>query len=715
MLFVVHRLNIAKKAMNEYRKVFGTTKTMGLYSGTETTGLNSDFVFSTIQTINAEQHLHKFDATAFDYIIIDESHHAAANTYQQVLNYFQPKFLLGMTATPERTDGFDIFSLFHHSIAFEIRLHDALRADLLAPFHYFGVSDITIDGVTVNDKSQFNKLVSAQRVDHIIKTLDEFGCCNGQPKGLIFCTKIAEAEQLSIQFNHRGLRSIALSGTNTESERETAIQQLESNNHTDRIQYIFTVDIFNEGIDIPSVNQVIMLRPTDSAIVFVQQLGRGLRKAESKEYLTVIDFIGNYENNFLVPVALFGDASLNKDRLRRLMTAGSDLIPGSSSISFDSISKERIFASITNANVESYKDLTNDYNLLKFRIGQHPKMLDFWLDNHRDPYQYVEKFGSLLSYRAKFDKSFSIELDKLSLLSDLVKYVFDGIRPEESIIFLQLLGPSHETTYENVRNTIKIQFGYSPLNSLIDSAIHSLNLKFVTQVLAGKNSPIGDIKGYNIIQKNGLTITLGKTLTNIKNTIFNTYLLDAAQCSLKKFEADFNQSDFNDGFKRGAKYSRRDVFRILQWNQNPNAQNVGGYIVSKDKSQCPIFVNYHKEDSISATTKYQDHFESINTLIYMSKNNRYLNSSDVSAIANQSINNMRIPIFVKKHNDEGLSFYYLGEGTSMPDRFIETTMNEESSKPVVEMVFILDQPVPSDLYKYLTTTPLIPKSKGSAP
>lgn len=715
MLFVVHRLNIAKKAMHEYRKVFGTTKTMGLYSGTETSGLDSDFVFSTIQTINAEQHLYKFDATAFDYIIIDESHHAAANTYQRVLNYFQPKFLLGMTATPERTDGFDIFKLFHHSIAFEIRLHDALKADLLVPFHYFGVSDITLDGVTVNDKTQFNKLVSNQRVDHIIKTLEEFGCCDGKPRGLIFCSKITEAEELSIQFNSRSIKSAVLSGANSESERERAIQQLESNSPLDRISYIFTVDIFNEGIDIPSVNQVVMLRPTDSAIVFVQQLGRGLRKAENKEYLTVIDFIGNYENNFLVPVALFGDASLNKDRLRRLMTAGSDLIPGSSSISFDSISKERIFTSITNARVDSNKDLANDYNLLKFRIGRHPKMLDFWLDNHRDPYQYVEKFGSLLAYREKLDESFNVGVDKLSLLNDLVKYVFDGIRSEESIIFLQLMYSSKTTTYDNVRNAIESRFGYSPSDSLIDSALHSLNLKFVTQVLAGKNTPIGEIKGYDIVQKNGSTITLGKTLADIKTTIFNDYLIDAAQCSLEKFGKDFNLSDFNDGFKRGAKYSRRDVFRILQWTQNPNAQNIGGYIVSTDKSQCPIFVNYHKDDSISATTKYQDYFENINTLIYMSKNNRYLNSSDVLAIANQSINNLRIPIFVKKHNDEGLSFYYLGEGTSVPSRFVETVMNEESSKPVVEMVFVLDKPVSSDLYKYLTATPMALKSQDAAP
>lgn len=182
--------------------------------------------------------------------------------------------------------------------------------------------------------------------------MKEFGCSNGVPKGLIFCSSREEAKQLSAAFNSKNLPSISLDGTNTELERELAIQRLESSSPTAKVNYIFTVDIFNEGIDIPSVNQVVMLRPTESSIVFVQQLGRGLRKFNNKDYLTVIDFIGNYQSNFLVPVALFGDSSFDKDRLRRLMNAGSSLIPGESTISFDRISKERIFDSISKAKVD---------------------------------------------------------------------------------------------------------------------------------------------------------------------------------------------------------------------------------------------------------------------------------------------------------------------------------------------------------------------------
>ena len=156
LLFVVHRLNIAKKAMSEFRKVFGQTKTMGIYSAGDSLNEKADFIFCTVQTINTDRHLQKFSPNEFDYIIIDETHRAGAATYKRVIEHFNPKFLLGMTATPERTDGFDIFSLFNHSIAYEIRLQKAMEADLLAPFHYFGVTDIAVDGVPIDDKSDLN-------------------------------------------------------------------------------------------------------------------------------------------------------------------------------------------------------------------------------------------------------------------------------------------------------------------------------------------------------------------------------------------------------------------------------------------------------------------------------------------------------------------------------------------------------------------------------
>jgi superfamily II DNA or RNA helicase len=415
LLFIVHRLNIAKKAMMEFKRVFGTSKTMGIYSAGDSLNEKADFIFSTVQTINADRHLNNFTFNEFDYIIIDETHRAGAATYKRVIDYFKPKFLLGMTATPERTDGFDIFSLFNHSVAYEIRLQKAMEADLLAPFHYYGVTDISVDEIPLDEKSDFNKLISHERVEHIIKTISEYGCDSDDVRGLIFCSRIDEASKLSYAFNLRGFKTIAITGKDSEEVREKAIQSLEATG-PEKLDYLFTVDVFNEGVDIPQVNQVVMLRPTTSAIIFVQQLGRGLRKAAGKDYVTVIDFIGNYQNNYLIPLALFGDSSYSKDRLRSLLGAGSSLIPGASSISFEKIARDRIFASIDSANLNTKKKLLEDFNLLKFRLGRIPMMIDFIKNKSRDPYHYVDYSGSLLAFTTSIEPSITISQSHLKLL-----------------------------------------------------------------------------------------------------------------------------------------------------------------------------------------------------------------------------------------------------------------------------------------------------------
>ncbi len=389
LLFVVHRLNIANAAMESYQEVFGSSRSMGLFSG-YLRDYEKDFVFSTVQTLSKDRNLRIFDPEEFDYIVIDESHHAGAETYQKILSYFNPKFLLGMTATPERTDGYNIFADFNHNIAYEVRLNDALEEEMLCPFHYYGVTDVVVnEGEGDSQEVSFLELTSGERVSKIIEKSKFYGTDTGDIHGLIFCNTVELARELSDKFNERGLRTIALTGSDKESVREEAIERLEEKEAANKLDYIFTVDIFNEGIDIPRVNQIIMLRPTQSAIVFVQQLGRGLRKTEGKEYLTVIDFIGNYQNNYLIPVALYGDGTYSKDRLRKLIATGSIEIPGACSVNFDRISKEKIYQAIDSANMRLKKDLDSDYDLLKFKLGRVPMMMDFVEHGSRDPMHYV--------------------------------------------------------------------------------------------------------------------------------------------------------------------------------------------------------------------------------------------------------------------------------------------------------------------------------------
>ena len=707
MLFVVHRGTIARKSMETFKRIFGKDRTYGLYSGGDR-DTESDFLFCTVQTINNDRHLHKFFRDEFDYVIIDETHRAGARTYKRVLDYFEPSFLLGMTATPERTDGFDIFSLFDHNVGYEIRLQQAMKEGLLSPFHYFGVTDISVDGDELDDKSNFGLLVAEERVDRIIDVAQQYGCDNGKVKGLIFCSRVEESEELSRLFNLRGFSTLSLSGKNSEEERLEAINRLEKDQGTDHLDYIFSVDVFNEGVDIPKVNQIIMLRPTQSAIIFVQQLGRGLRNIEDKEYLTVIDFIGNYQNNYMIPIALYGDYSFNKDTLRKLMASGSSLIPGASTVNFDEISQQKIFDSINTSNLNRKKALQRDYLLLKTRIGKVPMMMDFLESNSRDPYSFVEYSKSYLDFVNIVEDEVHYDMSPTAakLLQYLSKDVNDGKRIEESVL-LSLLIIKGSFRIEEYYRILSDEFNLDINKIDLDSILRNLNLKFITERSGGKAISVGDLHNYQIVKVSKNSFSRGHSLANsLINDTFKKYLIDSVGYSVATFRRYFSSEDYIDGFQRYQKYSRKDVFRILGWKKNPNPQNVGGYLLSNDLSSCPIFVNYQKPDDIADSIKYEDRFVSPDRFVYMSKNRRTMSSPDVSTMGNQENNGIRLPLFIKKSNDEGLDFYFIGDLYVISGSFAQETMKvvDETDVSVVKMEFMLDKSVEPGLYEYITET-----------
>lgn len=706
LLFVVHRLNIAKKALETFKNVFGNSKSMGLYSGNYR-DLDKDFIFSTVQTISKENHLNQFDKDLFDYIIIDESHRSGADSYLRLIRYFTPKFLLGMTATPERTDGNNIFSLFDHNIAYEIRLNRAMEEDMLSPFHYFGVTDFSVNDELIENKSDFNLLAADERVDKIIEKIQLYGCDNGIIRGLIFCSRKEEAAILSNKFNKKGFKTIALSGDNSEEERIYAIEKLESDNINEKIDYIFTVDIFNEGIDIPKVNQIVMLRPTDSSIVFIQQLGRGLRKTEGKHYVTIIDFIGNYSNNFLIPIALYGDTSYNKDTLRKLLSEGSREIPGISTINFDEISKDKIFKSIDSAKMNKLVDLRKDYDLLKFRLGKIPMMMDFVIHGSRDPYLYVGYSKSYFNFIIKVEKDFKHNLSNkcIKLLELFSREVNNAKRITESILLKELIG-NHKITKEDFMKTIKNIYGFEISKETLNSTISNINFQFIRDKKDKKLIAVKDIYNIKVIYVVNDTIHFEEEfLEFLKIDLFKSFFMDSIEISIHTFNNNFKIENWKNGFVLYQKYSRKDVFRILNTPENPVAQNVGGYLVSPDFKHCPIFVNYHKEDDISESTKYEDEFVNNIEFDWMSKSNRKLISNDVQSILGEN-GNIRLPLFIKKNNDEGADFYYMGDMNPNMEKVEETSMENDSGKKVsvVRIRFNLENPVPEKLYKYITTT-----------
>lgn len=703
MLFVVHRKTIASAAVQSFQRIFGDTRTYGLYTGTAKDA-DADFVFSTVLTLSKPEHLRAFEPTAFDYIVVDESHRAGAESYARFLNHFTPRFLLGMTATPERTDGGDIFQYFNHTIAYEIRLQQALEEEILCPFHYFGVTDLTVDGETLDDPASFSRLVSAERVDQIIEKAALYGCDDGVVRGLIFCSRVEEARKLSEELNRRGFRTVALDGTSDDDLREQCIRRLEAHSDApEKLDYILTVDIFNEGVDIPQCNQIILLRPTDSAIVFVQQLGRGLRRVASKEkYLTVIDFIGNYTNNYLIPIALYGDRSYDKDRLRKLLVSGDDSIPGTSSISFDEIARERIFASINSANVDLVREMRADFDSLQHRLGRIPMMVDFVEHDCRDPMCFARHSGSFYAFSHNHRPELVSEVDSIAakVLETYSRDAFDGRSLEEPLLLEALLAAG-EITESSLADRFEEKVGRRSPSGRWDAALRSLNMSFLRERVRGQLIPVAEQAGVALFEKHdGRFRRLADFERLVSDPTFCRYANDLANYASERFLDALDPNDYVDGFVRQRKYRRSDVFRILGAKENPVAQNVGGYLIAPDKAWCPLFVTYHKQEGISATTQYEDAFLDRKTMRYFTKSNRSFTSPDVeffrSARAPQ-----RILLFVKKNDDEGKDFYYLGDVTPVPESFREQTMQDKTT-PVVTMLLALKEAVPEGLYDYIT-------------
>ena len=310
LLFVAHREEILKQSMYTFRAVLKDANFGEMFVGSYRPE-SIDNLFISIQTFNSQDFTKKTTPDFYDYIVVDEFHHAAAPTYQKLLEYYQPKILLGLTATPERMDGKSVLSYFNNRIAAEIRLPEAIDRKLLCPFQYFGVTD-TVDLVSLRwtaggyDKNELSSLytmsgaVANRRADMVVSSLLKYVTDIDDVKGLGFCVSIEHAEFMCRYFNDHGIPSMFLTGQSPDEERKNAKNSLVSG----KVRFIFVVDIYNEGVDIPEVNTVLFLRPTESLTIFLQQLGRGLRLADGKECLTVLDFIGqankkyNFEDKF---------------------------------------------------------------------------------------------------------------------------------------------------------------------------------------------------------------------------------------------------------------------------------------------------------------------------------------------------------------------------------------------------------------------------------
>jgi hypothetical protein len=303
----------------------------------------------------------------------------------------------------------------------------------------------------------------------------------------------------------------------------------------------------------------------------------------------------------------------------------------------------------------------------------------------------------------KDEKPEALNKDETKLLELFATEINNAKRIEECII-LETLFENGVTNYKQLSTKIQEKFNYKPTEATISSAINNINFQFITEKKNKQLKPAGEIYGFKILSVESCEIRFHtQFLNHLKNETFKKYLKDNIEYSILKYSTTFNSQKFNNGFVYYKKYSRKDVFRILNWDKKPVDQNVGGYIVSQDKTNCPIFVNYHKAENISNSTKYEDGFINNVEFEWMTKSNRTKKSSDVQAIMNHRAG-LRMPLFIKKSNDEGIEFYYMGDVTPIDSTIKETKMKNDANKqiPVVKMRFLLDRPVETSIYDYIT-------------
>jgi superfamily II DNA or RNA helicase/HKD family nuclease len=719
VLFLVHRGQLARQTRKSYEKVFANTVSMGLV-GAGYHEYEADYVFATVQTLNRDEHLLQYAKDAFDCIVLDEAHHVPADTYRKIMDHFTPKLWLGMTATPDKRDdnveGRKVYEIFNYQIAYEIRLQQAMEENLLCPFHYFGITDLSMIG-DEEAARDFNMLTSDERVRHIVNQADYYGYSGDKVKGLIFCSNIKETEELSAKFNQiinpatgKNFRTVALNGSASEQERQDAFERLamnedESSEDRQPLDYIFSVEILNEGVDIVEVNQVIMLRPTQSPIVFIQQLGRGLRKASGKEYVVILDFIGNYNNNFMIPIALSGDRTYNKDNIRRYVMEGGRVIPGASTVHFDEISRKRIFASVDNANFSDIKLIKENYNNLKNKLGRIPALRDFDDYGEMDVIRIFDNnsLGSYYKFLVKYEKEYTIRLseDEEKVIEFVSKKLASGKRIQELQLLKRILvytrGISKIGLFAGLENDLK-SYGKVMSKDQQENIIHVMTNEFPAG--SGKKTYAQCV----FIEKDDSDYKPAKSFAEmLANNDFYNILKELVDFGISRYKRDYSKTYGQTDLVLYQKYTYEDVCRLLNWEQNEVPLNIGGYKFDKKTKTFPVFINYDKAENISDTTRYEDHFVPgfRDRLIAISKSGRSMQSEDVQNFLKAKERGIQVELFVRKNKDDKISkeFYYLGHMTASGNAKEFTMANTE--KTAVEIEWILDVPVREDIYEYI--------------
>ena len=429
LLFLAHRKEILEQSISAFRGLLHDQNFGELWVEKHTPQKYNN-VFASIQTMNSRNNYEMFSPEHFDYIVLDETHHSAAESYQRIITHFKPKILLGLTATPERMDGINILEYFNDRIAYEIRLKQAIESNLLCPFHYFAVSDNVDLRNAIWHRGRYDislldtkYIGNIQRDNAIFTAINKYLDNISKVKGLGFCTSRAHAKYMAKVFNERGIPSISLDSNSDVNQRNSAKDDIISG----KIKFIFVVDLYNEGVDIPQVNTVLFLRPTESATIFIQQLGRGLRLHEGKEVLTVLDFIGQAHVQYDFGTKFHSMIGKTSHTLSEELHNDFPSIPRNCHIHMEKLAKEYVLRNIENTylNVNKIRNIyanfklnsTLEHNLQNFLKYSNIKPQDLYksitftqLASESEAIYAVSEISSLKAAMMKVSKINSVEL-----------------------------------------------------------------------------------------------------------------------------------------------------------------------------------------------------------------------------------------------------------------------------------------------------------------
>lgn len=646
LLFIVHKDTILAQALSTFSKVFGQSRTYGLYNG-DYQEMDKDFIFASNQMLS--RHLELFAPDEFDYIVIDEVHHAAASTYQKIIDYFKPSFLLGLTATPDRMDGEDIYQMFGNNVPFDLRLRDALENNLIVPFHYYGIKDDLIsyasDGSAEQNRLLIESLSSSVHCSFVKEQIEKY-----RPEGKLrcigFCRNIEHAKEMAKQMGNLGYSTAYLTGSSPLGERIRIFQRMENEN--DPLELVFAVDILNEGIDVPSINMVLFLRPTESSTIFIQQLGRGLRKYENKEYLIVLDFIANsYLRSVQIALAL---GSLSQSGVTDKL-ALTDMVRGNFSslgipgleIHFEEKAQEEILRSIEKTNFNSIAFLKADYQNLKsyLKLGpnEYPKH-EVFLDQETgvDILHFTKKFPSYYDFLERMgeDVPFFSKEEK-EVIETIYEYL-PLVHPEEYLIIKELL--NGRRTEQELFSTLK------DTDHFKEDTFH-----YALEMLQDKFSYTRPSYHHTLVQKEGDLYSL---TFDVEESSFKDWLVSLLDYGLTRYQIEF----YNVEGRLKLYYPYTSTSSLVALNSENLFRMTG---IHRVRDERVIYIDLKKDEQVLSHLKYKDRFLSPSLLQWESQTGTRMNNSKGISL----LKNPYSYIFVRKAKREDgaeMPFYYLGRG-----------------------------------------------------